>query len=74
MPLDSSGILAMIDDVLAGAESHTDPVSVLRRRFLTDLGHWGGVKVDLLRKRLRLGKAAVSGAGTQSGDACEGGP
>ena len=37
-------------------------------------GHWGGVKVDLLRKRLRLGKAAVSGAGTQSGDACEGGP
>ena len=37
-------------------------------------GHWGGVKVDLLRERLRLGKAAVSGAGTQSGDACEGGP
>ena len=37
VPLDSSGILAMIDDVLAGAERHTDPVSVLRRRFLIDL-------------------------------------
>ncbi len=27
----------MVDDVLAGADSHTDPVSVLRRRFLIDL-------------------------------------
>ena len=33
------------------------------------LGHCGGVKVDHLRRDDSLSKAAVSGAGTQSGDA-----
>ena len=33
------------------------------------LGHCGGVKVDRLRRDDSLSKAAVSGAGTQSGDA-----
>ena len=37
MPLDSSDILSMIDDALAGRDSHIDSVSVLRRRFLIDL-------------------------------------
>jgi len=37
VPLDSSDILGMIDDGLAGPVSHTNPVSVSRRRFLIEL-------------------------------------
>ena len=75
MRVRSAGFGHVLEDEL-GLE---DPTEIAVRAIKavkgeTKGGHWGGVKVDLLRERLRLGKAAVSRAGTQSGDACEGGP